>query len=273
MTTSKPGAQLTTAIAAFAILGACRTALPPVRFAPPGTDVTRLRTEYALTDAERRALTPQAFRSLTQEQVDQVYKRLTSGPIPDGPFRGDLFFPRDRNHRARIRELADPALPLAAHIAALRAERLGRMLWRGKAFFRSQGILRNRIEDLAILRPIIRNSDTIPKLSFDGKTTWLLFPAAVSCGPSRFDATRTSVLIDYAQGSKIEGYRPVPDRLAGPDGLNIFDEIRIVRRGLYLGRSYFGKPFALNFTLLDPTIPADAPPASEVNEECKAPPA
>lgn len=273
MTTSKLGPHVISVIAVLLIGGACRTAAPAIRFAPIGTDAARLRSEYALTDAERRALTPQAFRSLTQEQVDQIYKRLASGPIPDGPFRGDLFFPRDRNGRARIRELADPALPVATHIAALRAERLGRMLWKGKAFFRSQGILRNRIDNLAILKPIIRDSDTIPKLTFDGETTWLLFPAALSCGASRLDPTRRSIVIDYSRGPTIEGYRPVPDKLAGTEGLNIFDEVRVIRRGFYLGRAYFGQRFALNFTLLDPAVAADTPPAAEIQEDCNAGPA
>ena len=272
MTTSKLAPYFLSALAALSVFGACRSAAPPIRFAPAGTDAARLRSEYALTEAERRALTPQAFRNLTQEQVDQIYKRLASGPIPDGPFRGDLFFPRDTNGRARIRDLADPALPLAAHIAAMRAEDLGRALWKGKVFFRSQGILRNRVEDLLLLRPIIKDSDTIPKLTFDGETTWLLFPAQLSCGTSRFDPTRPSVTIDYARGPKIEGYREIPDRLAGPEGLNIFDEVRIVRRGLFLGRAYFGERFALNFTLLDPAVAADAPLPTDIQEDCHAAP-
>src|SRR5688572_15440968 len=173
MTTSKLGPHLISVIAALSIVGACRSAAPPIRFAPVGTDATRLRSEYALTDVERRALTPQAFRSLTQEQVDQIYMRLAAGPIPDGPFRGDLFFPRDRSERARVRDLPDPAPRLLAHAAALPAERLAGALWRGKVFFRSQGILRNRIEDLAILRLIFPDVKTIPKLTFDGETTWL----------------------------------------------------------------------------------------------------
>jgi hypothetical protein len=193
--------------------------------------------------------------------------------MPDGPFRGDLFFPRDRDGRARIRDLADPAPALVENVAALRVERLGRMLWKSKVFFRSQGILRNRIEDLAILKPIISDSDSIPKLTFDGDTTWLLFPARLSCGASRLDPGRRSILIDYSRGSEVEGFRPVPDKLAGPEGLNIFDEVRLVRRGLYLGRAYFGSRFALNFTLLDPAIAADAPPAGEIQENCDGSPA
>ena len=177
-----------------------------------------MRTEYALTEAERRALTP---RGVQKSDTGTGRSDLPAARVRTHPrwtLPGDLFFPRDSNGRARIRDLADPALPLAAHIAAMRAEHLGRALWRGKVFFRSQGILRNRVEDLLLLRPIIKESDTIPKLTFDGETTWLLFPAQLSCGTSRFDSTRPSVTIDYARGPKIEGYRDIPDRLAGPEG-------------------------------------------------------
>ncbi len=242
--------------------------MPLVRFAPPGTDAVRLRAEYSLTDAERLALTPDNVKTLSQDQVDQIYLRLSAGPIPDGPFRGDLFFPRDRRADARIGDLADPALGLLAQSAALPAERLGGALWKGKVFFRSQGILRNRIEQLAILKPFITDSATIPKLTFDGQTTWLLFPALVSCGESRLDPTRRSIVIDYSRGSEVEGYRPVPDRLAGPEGLNIRDEVRRVRRGFYLGRAYFGARFGLNFTLVDPASDTGAPQAGDIQEDC-----
>jgi hypothetical protein len=254
---------------AVVLLGACRAAAPPVlRFAPEGTEAATLRNAYPLSDTERLALTPDNLRALTQEQVDQIYARLSSGALPDGAFRGDLFFPRDRSGRARIRDLADPAPGLLAHVAALRAERLGRVLWKGKVFFREQKLVRNRIDDRLLLRPIIRDSDTIPKLTFDGETTWLLFPARLSCGESRFDSTRPSIVVDYSEAPKLDGYRPVPDRLAGPDALNIRDEVRIVRPGFYLGRAYFGRRFALNFTLVDPAAPAGAMDATLVQAGC-----
>lgn len=264
-------AHVTGLIVGLALAGACRTAMPPIRFAPPGTAAERLRSEFPLTDAERLALTQDNFRALSQEQVDQIYTRLSSGAIPDGPFRGDLFFPRDRDGNASVRDLPDPAPRVLANVATMKVERLGGALWKGKVFFRSQGILRNRIEDLALLKPLITDNATIPKLSFDGETTWLLFPAKISCGDSRFDPTRRSVVIDYSRGAEVEGFRPVPDNLAGPEGLNIRDEVRIVRRGFYLGRAYFGDRFALNFTLLDPAADTRTPPSKEIQEDCNAP--
>ena len=268
MNISRHNAHAVWIVTVVLLFGACGVSLPPIRFAPPGTDLTKLRAEFPLTDAERQSLTPQAFKAMTQDQVDQIYLRLASGPMPDGPFRGDLFFPRDRDGHARIRDLADPnPAPLVAHIAALRAERLGRLFWKGKVFFRSQGILRNRIEQLTLLKPFIEDANNIPKLTFDGQTTWLLFPALLSCGTSRLDSTRPSVIVDYARGSEVEGFRPVPDKLAGPEGLNIRDEVRIVRPGLYLGRAYFGQRFSLNFTLLDPAA-ASGPMTAATQENC-----
>jgi hypothetical protein len=261
-------------LAVVAIAGACRPAIPVVRFAPSGTDVARLRTEFALTDAERLALKPENMRAFSQDQVDQIYLRLASGPIPDGPFRGDLFFLATAT-ATRVRDLTDAPASLPAHLAALDAERLGRAFWKGKVFFRAQGILRNRIEDLSLLKPFITGDvATIPKLTFDGQTTWLLFPARLSCGVSRRDPSRPSIVIDYSKGKEIEGYREVPDKLGGPEGLNIFDEVRRVRPGFYLGRAYFGARFALNFTLLDPQTgasPAGAgAPSPDLLEDCKS---
>ncbi len=249
-------------------LGSCSPALPPIRFAPDGTDRDQVRRDFPLTDAERNALTPDTMRRLSQAQVDQIYVRLSSGPIPDGPFRGDLFFPRDADGHATLSEVAGPLPGPQTHLGALKAESLGRMFWRGKVFFKSQGILRNRIEDLLILKPLIGDTSTIQRLTFDGQTTWLLFPAILSCGESRFDPAVKSTVIDYSRGSEVEGYREIPDKLAGPDALNIRDEVRMIRPGFFLGRAYFGARFGLNFTLLDPAVTRKLPLPAEVRTDC-----
>jgi hypothetical protein len=246
-------------VAAFVLAG-CATAPPRIRFAPPGTAVATLRSEFPLTDAERVALTPESIRRLTQAEVDQIYQRLDSGPIPDGPFRGDLFFPRGAKSDIRLGELNGVPRDTLAELAVIRVEALGKALWKGKVFFRSEGVLRNRIEELSILKAFVRDWESIPKLTFDGATTWLLFPAKLSCGDSRFDPTRKSITIDYAKGSTVPGYREVPDALAGPERLDIFDEVRLIRPGFYLGRAYFRGAFGLNFTLIDPAVAGSSVP-------------
>jgi hypothetical protein len=244
------------------VLAGCHASAPPprIRFAPPGTDVARLRSDFALTDAERAALTPETIKDLDQAQVDQIYQRLDSGPIPDGPFRGDLFFPRGTKDDITLGELSGVPLDSVAELAVMRVENLGKALWRGKVFFRSQGVLRNRIEDIAILKPLIKDAESIPKLTFDGATTWLLFPAKLSCGESKLDPAHKSIVIDYSVGSTIEGYREIPDRLAGKDRLDILDEVRLIRPGFYLGRAHFRGAFGLNFTLVDPAVIGTAAP-------------
>jgi hypothetical protein len=246
---------------------ACHHHVPAIRFAPPGTDADQLRTSFALSDAERNSLTPDALKQFTQAQLDQIYVRLSPGVIPDGPFRGDLFFPRGANSHLRVGDVAPSLPPAFSAAAAMPFEELGRALWKGKVFFKSEGILRNRIDDLALLKPLIKDSSSIPKLTFDGETTWLLFPAQVSCGDSLLEPGRRAIVIDYSKGPQITGYRQVPDGLAAPDALDIHDEIRIVKPGLYLGRAYFRGKFGLNFTLVKPDG-GGAGPAPDLHGDC-----
>jgi hypothetical protein len=150
----------------------------------------------------------------------------------------------------RLTEIVGGLKGLGLEIGTLKAEALGRMLWKGKVFYRDQRILRNRIDDLSVLKPVIGGeTDKIQRLKFDGQTTWLLFPAKLYCGQSLLDGRRESIIIDYAFTDDVDGYRENPDFLAGRRGLAIRDEIRMVRPGFYLGRAYMKGAFLLNFTL------------------------
>ena len=57
-------------------------------------DLARVEHEFPLTRVELGALGPENLVALSQEEVDQLYARLTPGPIPDGAYLGDLFFAR-----------------------------------------------------------------------------------------------------------------------------------------------------------------------------------
>ena len=133
-----------------------------------------------------------------------------------------------------------------------------------------QKILRNRIQDLAVLRPIIGPGD-IPKIDVDGKDAWLLFPAKLYCGQSLIDSRRESIIIDYAFTDELPGYRERPDFLAGRRGLKVRDEIRMVRPGLYLGRAYMDHVFILNFMLYNKEMEQAGGAeflAGQVQEDC-----
>ena len=225
-------------------------------------DFARVEHEFPLSRADRMKLNEKNLRTLSQEQVDQIYARLTAGPIPDGAHHGDLFFARGEDLRTRLEEILGgiPGRLATAKIEAL--ETVGRSMWKGKMFYRDERVLRNFIDDIQPLRFLIDDSSSVmtARIPREGPLrriiprdeVWLLFPAKLYCGQSLFDGRRESVVIDYAYSDEIPGYRASPDSLAGRGGLRIRDEIRMVRPGLYLGRAYANKMFLLNFILFNP---------------------
>jgi hypothetical protein len=243
-------------------LTACGEAPPPaLKFAPYGPgyaskpDFAKVEYEFPLAPADLARLTPEHLKAFDQEQIDQIYARLTAGPIPDGPFEGGLFFPKGISGEKRIAEIIGGLPGLAAGVKTDKLELIGKHLWRGKVFYRDERVLRNRIEDTALLKPLIDGDlASIPKTTVNGKDQWLMFPARLYCGQSLLDSRRESVIIDYFYTDEIPGYRERPDYLAGRRGLQVRDEIRMVRPGFYLGRAYLGKIFVLNFTLYNKEV-------------------
>ncbi len=123
--------------------------------------------------------------------------------------------------------------PLRSFVSFTRALKLDRTftngltsIWRGKTFNREKGVLINRVTATGEER----------------------FPAKMFCGESLFDQG-SSILLDYANASELSNYIGVIDWLVTDKGLNILDEIRMVRPGLYLGRAHIQGHFVLNFIL------------------------
>ncbi len=253
--------QLTICAVIFmSFFGACKAKVEPLPaklFAPSGkgyaekADFARLEHEKPLTAADRMTLTPENIKIATQEQVDQIYARLTAGPIPDGSYDGQMFFPVGNSSNTRLAEIVGGGFKGAlVNFKVAKIETLGEIAWKGKVFYKNERVLRNRIEDLAIFKPLLgQDVGSIQKQKVDGKETWLLFPAKLYCGQSLLDGRRESVIIDYAFTDDVPGYREKPDALVGRDGLAVRDEIRMVRPGFYLGRAYMKKAFILNFML------------------------
>jgi hypothetical protein len=231
------------------VLGGCTKEPPEVPFAAAGTDFAEVEYTHPFSAADLAKITPENLKVLSQEQVDQIYARLEAGPIPDGAFEGGAFLPRGESGKSRLSEVVGGGLTgLAASLKIQKVETLVETLWKGKVFYQAQRVLRNRIEDLAVIRPLLGGGE-IQKINVDSKDAWLLFPAKLYCGQSLLDGRRESVIMDYAFTDEIEGYRENPDILAGRRGFQIRDEVRMVRPGFYLGRAYMGKVFVLNFTL------------------------
>jgi hypothetical protein len=84
------------------------------------------------------------------------------------------------------------------------------VLWRGKVFFRDERVLRNRIEDLSLLKKLGLVEGEPKKMNYAGKETWLLFPAKLYCGQSLLDSRRESIIIDYFFTDEIPATRKTP---------------------------------------------------------------
>ena len=246
------------ALATITLLVACAKQEPPtINFAPYSKDyqskmsLAQVDYKYPIAPAELAKITPDYLAKLDQEQLDQIYARLPAGPIPDGAFDGRILLPRGESGKFRLSEIVGGFTGMGLHLKGLLIEDIGEALWRGKVFFRDERVLRNRIDALSILKKIGLVEGEPKKMTYGGKETWLLFPAKLYCGQSLLDARRESIIIDYFFTDEIPGYQENPDYLAGRRGLKVRDEIRMIRPGLYLGRAYLDRAFALNFTLYD----------------------
>lgn len=251
---------------------------PDIRFGPyteayeTKPDFAQVEHRFPLTTDELSRITPENLAALDQEQIDQIYARLTAGPIPDGPFDGAILLPRGSSGHFRVAEIAGGFAEYVLQLKGLKVETIGEALWKGKVFFRDERVLRNRIEDLALLKQAGLVEGEPKKMAVGGRETWLLFPAKLYCGQSLLDARRESIIIDYAFTDEIPGYQEKPDYLAGRRGLRVRDEIRMVRPGFYLGRAYLDRVFLLNFTLYNKDVAQKETDAfvktGRVNEDC-----
>ena len=93
------------ALAALTALGvaSCSKPEPPeITFAPYAksyqTKMSLAQVDYKfpIPPAELAKITPDYLATLDEEQIDQIYARLTAGPIPDGAFEGRILLPRSR---------------------------------------------------------------------------------------------------------------------------------------------------------------------------------
>ncbi|HRF73802.1 MAG TPA: hypothetical protein PL117_13610 [Accumulibacter sp.] len=266
------------ALASLALASCSKPEPPNISFAPYAKgyqtkmDLAQVDYKYPIATAELAKITPDYLATLDEEQIDQIYARLTAGPIPDGAFEGRILLPRGSSGKFRLSELVGGFAGTALHLKGLVVEEVGEILWRGKVFFRDERVLRNRIEDLSLLKKAGLVDGEPKKMSYGGKETWLLFPAKLYCGQSLLDSRRESIIIDYLFTDEIAGYQEKPDYLAGRRGLKVRDEIRMIRPGFYLGRAYLDRGFALNFTLYDKATDERAREnfvkTGEVQEDC-----
>ncbi|MGA9575967.1 MAG: hypothetical protein WBS20_18635, partial [Lysobacterales bacterium] len=202
---------------------------PSIPFGPTGNDALGfdlLEAQYPLGANDLQRLDQDNIEGFNQDQIDQIYARLSSGPIPDGPYHGSFFFAEGGNFRSVadvIGGLRERGIDLSLDILT----GVGEMLWQGKVFYRDAGELRNIIDKERVVGALfgVKMEDMRVEQVF-GEEVALLFPARLYVGDSQLDPRRPSVIIDYAETAQIDGYIEKIDRLGGKDGLMIRDEIR-----------------------------------------------
>lgn len=237
-------------------------------------DFAELERRYPVSKEALKAWTQEDIAKLGQEDLDQLYARLTAGPIPDGAFFGDIVFTKDGGFGSMFSQFTPNwDTGKAAFFKAL--DVFGQSMWKGKHFYRQEGILRNLIADGVMQTTAIRgiaqfllgakpDMSKVPR-SKVGNTQYMeMFPAKLFCGQSLLDSRRESIIIDYAYGDNVSNYVPEVDRLATREGVAVRDEIRMVRPGLYLGRAYMRQAFGLIFSLYN----AQAAQAGDESESC-----
>lgn len=236
-------------------------------------DFARLEHELPLSQDDLKKITfnPNNLKVLTQEQVDQIYARLKAGPLPQGEYKIEVF--DDLPGSAPFKEFGQLAGEKGQGLALLLSQitlKEFETVWRAKVFSRSQtmnsqGVVRTRIGDPRSLPEKLRKL-LLSKVG-DMKNLPLdkpLFPAKVYCGQSLLDGRRESIIIDYAFSHDLDGYTKEIDWLMGPSGLQVRDEMRMVRPGFYLGRVYMGRIFVLNMILYNEDLAKqDIPPTGQ----------
>ena len=96
------------------LIGCTTPQVPPIRFAPYGSGYASkpafddVEYRFPLSPADRLQITPETLADLDQEQLDQVYARLTAGAMPDGEFEGKVLVPRGTAGDERLARLAGP---------------------------------------------------------------------------------------------------------------------------------------------------------------------
>jgi hypothetical protein len=237
-----------------------KTAEPPQRAAysdeqayTSKVDFARLEHELPLSVDDLKQITFRNLQAADQEQLNQIYSRLTAGSIPNGAYKGEFFFPQGESGRRRIAEIMGQNLKgVMVNFKMAKVEHLGDAMWRGKVFDREKRISRSRMSELVALKDIFgEGAGEATLTTVNGRQMRLAFPAKVYCGQSLLDGRRESIVLDYAFSDDIEGYRKKPDALAGRDGFMLREELRMVRPGLYLGRAYMGRMLAANFVLVN----------------------
>ena len=122
-----------TAALTIALLAGCsgkapEGAAPAIAFAPwdkayaSKPDFAQVDHQLPIATVELAKVTPDWLAGLDQEQLDQLYARLSAGPIPDGAFDGRILLPRGGSGKFRAAEIVGGLGELALQLKGLALE-------------------------------------------------------------------------------------------------------------------------------------------------------
>ncbi len=154
-------------------------------------------------------------------------------------WKGKRIYPKNEAGEYLLRNAINEAVFISVHGAIAPAKESAGALWANVTDFFGA------TEDEAALKEMFPDPKSINPLNLKA----MLFPAHVYCGQSLLDHRRESIIIDYAWGKDFKPFNKNVDVLTGPGYLDIRDEVRMVKPGLYVGRAYTNKIFLLNFVL------------------------
>jgi len=231
-------------------------------------DYAQLEKMAPLSSADLASVTAEDIRTLSMEEFNQLYARLSAGPMPLGDYSGYILQKPPVYNAVKKRILKQASvfanfLGIVKNACNREAEDcLFEFIWKGKRFLPADKM--DQIETLTtinfgssaltkftpdILKGVIPSSikagivNAADRLSFTG------LPMHVYCGESLVDTRRESIITDGAFADDFANYSKLTDEVITRKGLKITEEYRMVRPGLYIGKAYSNKLFLFNVAL------------------------
>ena len=181
------------------------------------------------------------LRSMSLEEFNQLYARLSSGPMPLGDYSGTILTAKPPVFQAvkkRIMKqihVVKPIVDITSVICGHDGEDcLFEFIWRGKKFYDKNSMGQIEARTATSLIPF---------------TTMTLFPMNTYCGQSQVDSRRESIISDGGFSDDFSSYVQIRDDLITRRNLNISEEYRLLRPGLYLGKVFSNRIFLFNLVL------------------------
>ncbi len=224
-----------------------------------------LKTEQLIS------IQPQDLRQLSMEQFNQLYARIASGPMPLGDYNGYIL-QKPPIYKALKKRVLRQVLGLD-QLAQLGRQACGQQpedcllefIWKGKRFWPKNDFGQIMAKTLfnpassgfkfSIIPDFFKSKIVDEALDFTeglvDRASITLFPMNTFCGISQVDTRRESIITDAGFGDDfgLPSYIDLRDQVVTRKGLNISEEYRMLRPGLYIGKVYTNKLFLFNIVL------------------------